>query len=268
MLPASAVVKLTARTAMKGKYLKCFICGGILFFAYIVCLYVAQMISFVSNSVIGTVFFCLLSAFAVLPLFLGVLRFFRRLLWGADDNPVEAFHYFSSVKLYKRVMKLVALIVLRLIIAGIPLFIPAIITEVLSNEEIYNLFKMNMPVWSSNLWVLTAFLEAVAGIILILVMLKFYLAPFLLVADEEMEPEEAMHMSAVISKRSAADFFFLIISFAGWILLSLFMVPLIFTMPYFFTSYLVHSRFAVTQYNRVVDNFNSANTPPTYAAEM
>lgn len=268
MLPTSAVVKLTARTAMKGKYLRSVIAGGIFFFAFIICLYVSELIGFVTNDIVQTVTFAIFTVLALLPLLLGVFRFFRRLIWGAEDNPIEVFFYFSDAEHYKKALTLILMFTWRIAVFGIPLFLPAVITELLSRPGVYSVFKLNMPVWSSNLWIVTVFLSVAATVVLLLILLKFYLAPFLLVADEGMEPGEAMHMSAVISKRSGFDFFILVLSFLPYILASVFMVPLIFILPYFITAYLVHSRFAVTQYNKAVDNYNNSVGTPTYAAEM
>ena len=88
-------------------------------------------------------------------------------------------------------------------------------------------------------------------------MLRFYIAPILFVADENMDVSETLHMSTVISRKSSLDFIYLISSFIGWILISVLVIPLIFTLPYILTSYAVHVRFAIAEYNKHIGNLNN-----------
>ena len=120
---------------------------------------------------------------------------------------------------------------------------------------------MSIPVWTSNLWALNSFLVILSTLALVFVMIRYYLAPTIFIANDEIDPAEAVNMSTIISKRTGADFVGLTLSFAGWILLSLLVAPLIFTLPYFTTSYCVHCRFAITTYNMDVDRFNASFTP-------
>ena len=54
-------------------------------------------------------------------------------------------------------------------------------------------------------------------------------------------------------------------SFIGWIILSFLVIPLVFTLPYFLTSYAVHFRFAVAEYNKHVEE-SIADEFPTFVA--
>ena len=83
----------------------------------------------------------------------------------------------------------------------------------------------------------------------------------LLAADEEMDVNEAVHMSVVISKNTVLDFIYLLFSMLGWVLLSFFFIPLIYTIPLFITVYLTHSSIAVSEYNEHIKRVNSENFP-------
>ena len=96
-------------------------------------------------------------------------------------------------------------------------------------------------------------------------MARYYIAPFLLIADEDMDAAEAIHMSDVISKSTMLDFIYLFFSLLGWIILSVLVIPIMFTLPYIITSVSVHTRFAIAEYNKRVDKQNS-DTFPTYVA--
>ena len=125
----------------------------------------------------------------------------------------------------------------------------------------YDALKIPIPLWTSNLYFLSLFLKSVASVILAFVMARYYIAPFLLIADEDMDAAEAIHMSDVISKSTMLDFIYLFFSLLGWIILSVLIIPIMFTLPYIITSVSVHTRFAVAEYNKRVDKQNSETFP-------
>ena len=203
----------------------------------------------------------ILSFFIVCPLFLGVLLYFRRLIWGQKDSVLIIFRYFSNFKEYKRALHFLVLIAIRFVFAAAVLFSPCFVVWVLSSEQLYMWLGISLPVWMSNLWALNSFLAFIAALALAFVMLKYYLAPFIFISNDDVDPAEAVNMSTIISKRTGADFVGRVLSFAGWILLSFFVLPLVFTAPYFITSYCVHCRFSITTYNQDVDRFNASFAP-------
>lgn len=261
MLAPSPVVKQTAKTALIDKFLSSVAVCCVLIFTYFICSLIASLVS-VFAAEIGFVVVLLASfVFALSPLTLGVLYYFRRLIWKCEDSALVIFKYFSSVKEYKRALEFTLLLLARFAVAAVIAFFPCLVIWILSNESVYEVFGMSLPVWASNLWALNSFVVIFAILALLFIMLKFYLAPFIFVSNDEIDSAEAVNMSTIISKRTGGDFFGLVVSFSGWILLSLFVAPLIFTLPYFCASYSVHCRFAITAYNRDVDHFNTINTP-------
>lgn len=260
MLAPSGIVKQTARTALSGNWLKSIIAASAVIFPVFICIFIADLVASISSSVVGIIIMLALSFLLLLPLFLGAVCFFRRILWGQDDSVLVLFRFFSSLAEYRRALHLSLLVIIRLLSNGILLFSPCLIVRLFASNKLYSLINVSMPVWAESLIYVSYFLGALGALALFLVMLKIYLAPFLFVADEEMDADEAINMSQIISKRTDSDFFWLVLSFAPWILLSLFVIPIIFTLPYFICSYLVHCRFAVAQYNRDVDRFNTDNS--------
>ena len=158
-------------------------------------------------------------------------------------------------------MRLITGLCLRLAFFAIILFIPAKIVDIFGGVKIYDLLDIPIPLWTSNLYYLSLFLKTVASVLLFFIMLRYYAAPVLSVADEEMDASEAIHMSCVIYKRTMLDFIYLFFSFAGWILLSLIFIPLVFTMPYFIAAVCVHTRFAIAEYNSFEELKNTPDVP-------
>lgn len=261
MLAPSPVIKATAKESLRERFLQSVTVGCILIFMFFACVLIGSIVSVFAGNIGYLIAVALLMFFVVCPLFLGVLSYFRRLLWQQNDSVLIIFKYFSNAAEYKRALHFSFLIGIRLMFTALVLYLPCIIVWLLSNEQLYSFFNISLPLWTSNLWALNSFLGFIASLALVFVMLKFYLAPFIFVSNDSIDPAEAVNMSTIISKRTGADFFGLVLSFAGWILLSLFVAPLIFTLPYFIASYGVHCRFAITAYNRDVDRFNASNTP-------
>lgn len=261
MLAPSPVVKVTAKDALRKNFLISVAVSCVLIFAFFIAVFISSIVSIFAGDIGYIISLALLLLFVISPLALGVLYYFRRLLWNQDDSALIIFKYFANTAEYKHALQFSFLIGIRLALSAAILYLPCIIVWLLSNEQIYSLLGVSLPIWTSNLWALNSFLAFVASLALVFVMLKFYLAPFIFVSNDSLDPAEAVNMSTIISKRTGADFFGLVLSFAGWILLSLFVAPLIFTLPYFIASYGVHCRFAITAYNRDVDRFNASVTP-------
>lgn len=266
MLAPSPIVKQRAKLALSGRFLHSVAVSCVFIFAW----FIGELIASLASVFLGTVgyIFALITfiIFAAAPLFLGLIYYFHRLLCEQKDSLLIIFRYFSNAYEYKRALHLTFLFTIRLAFAVLVLYSPCIIVWLLSSEQLYSLFDISIPVWTSNLWALNSFIVIIASFALVFVMLKYYLSPFIFVANDDIDPAEAINMSTIISKRTGGDFFGLTLSFAGWILLSMFVAPLIFTLPYFAASYGVHCRYAITAYNRDVERFN-ASVAPSYSTD-
>lgn len=261
MTASGAVVKLTAKTALKNNWLKTSVACLTVIFAFFTVSIASGFITFVLNDVAAYIFFAVAAVFLLFPLIFGLIKFFWRFIFGADDNPISVFSCFSCVREYKRILRLTVALGLRAVGIGILLFLPSIIIDIFSNADIYELLNIPIPLWTSNFGYMSVFLKTVAAVVLFFLMLKYYIAPFLLIADENMEVAEAIHMSATVSKNVMLDIIYLIFGFSGWIILSVLVIPLVFTLPYMLTSLSVHVRFAIAEYNKRVESINNTGIP-------
>lgn len=261
MTASSSVVKLTARTALKNNWLKAIAACMTVISAFIIISGIASLTSYVGGNTFAYICEAILCFLLLFPLTHGLVRFFWRLLFGADDRPLAVFYFFSGKAEYMRAMRLITGLCLRLAFFAIILFIPAKIVDIFGSAKVYDLLDIPIPLWTSNLYYLSLFLKTVATVLLFFIMLRYYAAPILSVADEEMDASEAIHMSCVIYKRTMLDFIYLFFSFAGWLLLSLTVIPLVFTMPYFIAGVCVHTRFAIAEYNAFEERKATADIP-------
>lgn len=257
----SYAVKQTAKTALSGKYTQSVIASSIFVFSALCIELIGSMIYTSVGEIAYFIFTIVLAAFIGFPLFLGLLYFFRRLLWGNSDSVAVVFKYFSSVALYKRAMHLSLILTVRLGISALVAFAPSIIVTALTSEDFYSILGFSIPLWASSLWVVNSFLQILGLALWLLINIRYYMSGFLFVADENMDAAEAVNMSSIISRRTAGDFFWLAVSFFGWAALSILIAPLIFTIPYFICSYGVHCRYEVAAYNKNVDIMTNNSTP-------
>ncbi len=261
MTVASCTIKKAAKNALKNNLTKSFVVCCALLFCYLINYNISSCLYLIGGDLFANIIFIILSLFMFVPVALGSVRFFWRLLCGVSDNPISIFYYFTSKELYKKALKLILNFALKTLAYAIILLIPYFIVSVISNVETYEFFNIAIPLWTANLSNLAVFLKSIATVGTVFLMLKYYLAPMLVIADENMDVTEAMHMSVVISKNTMLDFIYLVFSLLGWILLSLLFIPLIFTLPLFITVYLTHCSFAVSDYNEHIKKLNQENFP-------
>lgn len=257
----SPIVKKQAKDALKDSFIHAMAVCCILLFSIFITLLTGSIVSDFAGYVGYVATITVLTVFVLCPLFFGVLNFFRRLLWEQKDNTFIIFKYFSSVKQYKRAIKFVFLQGWRYLIAAAVLYFPCALVWMLSNEKVYSSLNIELPIWAPNLLSLDFLLIFIATMLFVFVTLKYYLSVFIFVSNDSIEIAEAINMSNIISKRTGADFFGLVLSFAGWIISCVLIFPIIAVFPYFITAYCVHCKFAISAYNSDVDVFNSANIP-------
>lgn len=261
MTVASSTIKKNAKNALKNNFTKSIVVSSALLLCYLIYYCISSSTYFIGGDILSSVFFIIISLFMFSPVLLGCLRFFWRFLCGVEDNPVAIFNYFTSKELYLKALKLAVNFAIKVVLYYIIMSIPFYIVTAISSIKTYEILNITTPLWTANLSNIAVFLRTIATVGTVFLMLKYYLAPMLIIADENMDVPEAMHMSVVISKNTMLDFIYLVFSLLGWVLLSLLFIPLIFTLPLFITVYLTHCSFAVNEYNEHIKKINQENFP-------
>lgn len=242
-------IKSEAKKTLFGNWVIAIVSALTMIFSFLIIQNMAWAFSIVFGDVVAN--FVMLSLIFLLcgPQILGVFRLFWRIHGGAVESPASTFYYFSSLKRYFKAIRLCFMLLLRLLMFSAIFHLPAILLYVISSPALYDFLKMPIPMWSQYLEYLVNFFISIGAVLVICSMLRFYLAPVLIIADDNMEAEEAVHMSAVIAKTSFTDFVFLVLSLLFYIIISLLFIPLIFTLPYFIMCYIIHSKEAIKDYN-------------------
>lgn len=185
----------------------------------------------------------------IVPLNLGVFRWFWRLTLGADDSVANVFYFFSNRRLYLRSLSFYLLFISRVFLIGFFSFLPAYISEILLNDQFYRLVGIPVPEIINTFYALPYCLYIVGLVFFIPLIIRYFPAPVLLFSDEQLSPNQVYRTAAKISSGRKIEYASLILSFFGWLIVSLLGVTIIFTLPYFLATVALYSSFVVNEYN-------------------
>lgn len=267
MNASNLAVKTTAKLSLKNRYTGGIVAASVFLFSFIVCSFCVDMAGTVFGNVGAYITALLLLIFLIMPLTTGYVYWGVRLIFTEDSEPVLIFKYFSGKADYIKSLKLSLIITGNLLLTGILVFLPYVFADLIASGKLFILFNARIPLWASSLWSVARFLKDAGFIALFFAALKYYLVPFLIAADEEMDPLEAIHMSKIISSGSKKAFIALAFSLILYIAACFLVIPIIFILPYFTAAYAVHCRFAVASYNKNVDSINQKDVP-SFSADM
>ncbi len=254
-------IKKEAKTTLKGNWISAIIIGLMVLFSFLIIQNIGWVLSLVIGEIAASFITLLLTVLLCGPLFLGVLRYFWRMHGKMDEAPSVAFYYFSNAVVYHKAIRLCFMLAVRLLGFALLFHLPAIAVFVVSSHELYDILQIPIPIWSQHLAYLVNFLSTIGTVLTILSVIRFYLAPFLVIADDQMDAEEAIHMSAVIARASLMDFIFLGFGLIFWVVISFLFIPLLFTLPYFIMCYIVHALYFVKEYNEKIKKLNDESFP-------
>ncbi len=259
-IPKSSVVKNTARTALKGRWVEAIAvsCLGLfaLLFVYLSASVARSLITEYSalvSAVIWIGYVLLLLA----PLGMGIVRYFWRLTDSVCDEISEVFYYFHNPNRYFRVVKLTFILGWRVAAAAFVCMLPYLIVNAMSNTWLYQLLGQSIPIWAANLVLIESFLYVVGLLCVIVYISRYYLVPVIAVMDEELLLLEAVHISCMVSRKSSSAFICLLVSLLGWLLLTGLLVTAIYTLPLIISCYVVHCRFSIVNYNLILDYYEN-----------
>ena len=254
MSVSSSTVKQIAKENLKNNYLKAFVSCSVLVLAWVLQVNIGGLLLDVTGNIFAFAISVLIGIFLVSPLALGILKYFYNVSGKTVENPTAIFYWFSERKLYFKALKFTLHFTLRTALWLLVLNIPSILLFAFSKTFFFELLDIAPPVWSASLEYYAVFLRNISFVAVFFIMLKFYMAPMLFVADDNANVDECMYNSSVIARKSSIDFIGLIFSSAPLLLLSLFVLPLPFVLPYLLCYYVTHIKISVEEYNSHIEN--------------
>lgn len=242
-------VKSTALITLKGNWAVSCSKAMVPVFATIIILLSCVLLSLPFGDILAYMIFALLFTFIVAPLWLGTVRTYWKSANGEMEGVSGCFYYFSGKKEYMRALKYNLKVLLHWLKVAVILLVPAILVNVFTNSETYELFGVSIPLFVMNLRYLDKVFHIAALILAVAHLISLYLPAFLFVSIEDMSPNECFKRGTEIGGYTKSRFFTHLLGFGGWIILSATLIPLLFTMPYLLMSYVVECRYNVAFYN-------------------
>lgn len=260
-MATSKAVKSTARAILSenrvGSVLACLIPIGTFFLGLLFC----SLVGIFARDWVADLLFVLYGLLIFCPIMLGTLRFFWRFSAGVKDPLGAIFYYFGSFLSFKRALSFQLRLGWRLAVSYILLLIPSQVCLAFAGKGVVSLEKVFPE--SAFLFLFFGSVFLVCGILACIVYtVRFFLAPFLLIADETMSPEDCVCRGYSIVRQTRYPFLTHVASFLGWLLAAAFCLPLPFVAPFLTVSYLVDCRYCVAYYNLCGEKEN--RNCPTY----
>lgn len=261
MTVSGSAIKIEARNILKNNYSTAFVTTVTVLAVWYIFNYLCSILEIFTTAVLADILLVVLCVVLFAPLLLGYLRHLWRMSSGVTDNPIAIFYYFSYPKLYFKCLSLIISLSLRIGLCYLIFLLPYFVLQVITGTWIYETLDITVPLWTLSFSNIITVLHYVATVATVFSCLKYYLAPIIFVADEKIDTAEAIHMSKVISKKTMLDFIFLCFSILGWAVLSILVLPLIYTLPYMFLAYLKHCSYAVEDFNNDISKINYDDIP-------
>lgn len=260
-MPPINLIKIEAKKSLSNKWSVSLAVGAVIVAMFAVAAVSIMLFNSVFSLFLGRIASLLLSVVIILFLwqFLGVPLLYGTLRWAwytdlKYDVPFfEVFYYFNNGYNYVRAISLGFRIFLRIVFIIALCFAPSVIIAVICMPKFYNLLDFSMPYFVSSLWTLGNVLKIFGATVSIILLVRYFTAPILLINDEKISPQEALNLSVVISKFVNGKTISFILSFAGWAVLSLLVIPLFYVVPYFLTAYAEYCQSIIVNYNNIAE---------------
>ncbi len=252
-------VKSTAIASLKNNWVWAIITSLITVCTFAAAIIIQSAFSLISGESFAVIVPLIL--LVVFPVFLGSVRVFWKIANSEKQVVSDIFYYFSNKNDYKRAVKFAVVVVLPFFITSALAFLPSAVLMSISKGVFFESLRLSFPVITMFFGFLGQLLGIAAFIYLMAVLFNYYTAVFLFTVNTEMTPLECVKTSRALAKFTKGIYIPHFFGYIGWIIISVFVIPLVFTMPYLLMSYVIDCRFCVSYYNRLKE---TANTAPLY----
>jgi uncharacterized membrane protein len=197
------------------------------------------------NAVIVQIVFSALAFLILSPLLLGMLEWYWNLTGGKKTGVGDIFAWYGSGKLYGKSLLLGINIGIRTLLWGIlTCGVPAVLIAAASyynngiNFEQSNLSAIEVQklLIAGILFMLGGLLMLGGILLLIFITSKYITAMFLIVEDNSRKVSEVIKDSIKYTRKFRWEITKFILSYTGWFITCIFLVPSLYVVPYFCSS--------------------------------
>lgn len=216
---------------------------------YIFLLKLIQLDTFLSLTTI------IADLFLFSPLYLGIIRWFWQITGGKDEPISSVLIYYQNAEKYFFTIKLRLSLLWRVIVVALISISPAIAIMIVA--KIFNYIGGNLSYLYTPFRTAALVLLVLGAIVALIYLVRFFLVPAILFSDKNITITDAFRLSKALTyKKRGRAIAFLVLSFLGWAVLSILLLPIIYTLPFYLASFLIYSR-------KSIDDFVSKSTENT-----
>lgn len=209
-----------------------------------------SLIIFVITSLIISLIYCCV----ISVLKMGEINWSYLTIYQKTNDFSNIFNYFSCFKNILKSWYVSCQIFFRKIFWSIIIFfIPMLVSAWSLLATTHQNLVANKYLISFG-YILSFFLIIISSLICLIFFQRYMLTRYLLVSGECKKTREAIKLSIKIMKNKKLDYIFLLISFSGWIISCLFIVPIFFVFPYVKITIALYSRYIIEEYNQKHNN--------------
>lgn len=182
-----------------------------------------------------------LNVIIIFPLTLGTIKWFYLNTFDDKNNISIIFDFFSTPKIYFKSIFIKLNLTLKFIFFTIIFNIPFILS--LLNIKFLNNYD---NVMSQNLlpfiYILSTFIFIIFNLASFLFLLRYFLVYFIFITNKNIKISDILKLSIKTMKNYKLNLFSLISSFIFLYLLSIFILPMFFIIPYIYTSLSIYAK--------------------------
>lgn len=169
-------------------------------------------------------------------------------IYSINNDFYNIFHYYSSLKKILKSWNISIQIFMRKTFWTIILLLPSVVIgswsiyATIYQHEVYNKILITFG------YILSLLLTIVAIIIRIIFLQRYFLTRYLIVSGECKKVRQAIKLSIKIMNGKKIDCISLLLSFLGWVVPCVFIIPIFFVLPYIKMSLALYSRYLLEDY--------------------
>lgn len=208
-----------------------------------------------------SIVFTLIAFLVITPLMLGMTEWFWRLTAGEKPEVGDIFAWFGSAKLYVKSIILrinvgVRALLWFLLTCSIPLALIIAAGYYVKDIDVTKITTFSMTdiqnLFISGVLMLLGIMLLICGLILFLFLIsRYFLAAFLVVEDGERKISDAVRMSIKFTKSYRWEITKFLLSFTGWFITCVAIIPYFYVVPYFYSSFAIFSKHIIYEQRNI-----------------
>ncbi len=204
-------------------------------------------------SIILTASITLLTFLTLIPLGVGLCRWFYLIAEGKKPEVLDLFYFFSSVKLFFRSIWLAVQIGVCMLLWTVLFLLPSSALITIGSISLHRNAVGTGRLLAYGSIVLGTIIAFFAAVMLLAVSNRYLLAPYLIGGESKLSAYRAVKTSIRYMHGSCFSMLWFQISFVLWFALCIFVLPALYVLPYFCSAQAIYAKYLIVSGGREYD---------------